>query len=161
LLGLFLLAGGLLCIAAPLGLANDSGRLQLWRARPAPAPNVAGPPGARRTEGGGVSGLVPFAPLPKMEVTWSPRRSVRGKFAVRDEGIQLTSPEPELTTYWVVAQDPDGTVVFYDEMADEFGLGEATPDGDLETVEFGAISSAFSWRDSTGPPTLSSRDQSG
>jgi hypothetical protein len=59
---------------------------------------------------------------------------VLGKFAVRDEGIQLTSPEPELTTYWVVAQDPDGTVVFYDETADEFGLGEATPDGDLETV---------------------------
>jgi hypothetical protein len=29
-LGLFLLAGGLLCIAAPLGLANDSDRLQLW-----------------------------------------------------------------------------------------------------------------------------------
>jgi hypothetical protein len=59
---------------------------------------------------------------------------VRGKFAVRDEGVQLTTPEPELTTYWVVAQDPDGTVVFYDEADDEFGLGEATPDGDLETV---------------------------
>jgi hypothetical protein len=59
---------------------------------------------------------------------------VRGKFAVRDEGVQLTTPEPELMTYWVVAQDPDGTVVFYDEAADEFGLGEATPDGDLETV---------------------------
>jgi hypothetical protein len=59
---------------------------------------------------------------------------VRGKFAVRDEGAQLTTPEPELTTYWVVAQDPDGTVVFYDETDDEFGLGEATPDGDLETV---------------------------
>lgn len=59
---------------------------------------------------------------------------VRGKFAVRDEGSQLTTPDPELTTYWVVAQDPDGTVVFYDEAADEFGLGEATPDGDLETV---------------------------
>jgi hypothetical protein len=29
-LGLFLLAGGLLCIAAPLGLANDFDRLQLW-----------------------------------------------------------------------------------------------------------------------------------
>jgi hypothetical protein len=29
-LGLFLLAGGLLCIAAPLGLANDFNRLQLW-----------------------------------------------------------------------------------------------------------------------------------
>ena len=29
-LGLFLLAGGLLCIAAPLGLANDSDRLQRW-----------------------------------------------------------------------------------------------------------------------------------
>lgn len=29
-LGLFLLAGGLVCIAAPLGLANDSDRLQLW-----------------------------------------------------------------------------------------------------------------------------------
>jgi hypothetical protein len=29
-LGLFLLGGGLLCIAAPLGLANDSDRLQLW-----------------------------------------------------------------------------------------------------------------------------------
>lgn len=30
LLGIFLLAGGLLCIVAPLGLANDSDRLQLW-----------------------------------------------------------------------------------------------------------------------------------
>lgn len=59
---------------------------------------------------------------------------VPGKFAVRDEGIQLTTPEPELITYWVVAQDPDGTVIFYDETSDEFGLGEATPDGDLETV---------------------------
>ena len=59
---------------------------------------------------------------------------VLGKFAVRDEGFQLTTPEPELTTYWLVAQDPDGTVVFYDEAADEFGLGEATPEGDLETV---------------------------
>jgi hypothetical protein len=59
---------------------------------------------------------------------------VLGRFAVRDEGVQLTTPEPELATYWVVAQDPDETVVFYDEMADEFGLGEATPDGDLETV---------------------------
>jgi hypothetical protein len=59
---------------------------------------------------------------------------VRGKFAVRDEGVQLTTPEPELITFWVVAQDPDGTVVFYDEAADEFGLGEATPDGELETV---------------------------
>ena len=57
-----------------------------------------------------------------------------GKFAVRDEGFQLTTPEPELSTYWLVAQDPDGTVVFYDEAADEFGLGEATPEGDLETV---------------------------
>lgn len=57
-----------------------------------------------------------------------------GQFAVRDAGVQLTTPEPELATYWVVAQDPDGTVVFYDEAADEFGLGEATPDGDLETV---------------------------
>ena len=59
---------------------------------------------------------------------------VLGKFAVRDEGFQLTTPEPELTTFWLVAQDPDGTVVFYDEAADEFGLGEATPEGDLETV---------------------------
>jgi hypothetical protein len=59
---------------------------------------------------------------------------VPGRFAVRDEGVQLTTPDPELTTYWVIAQDPDGTVVFYDEAADEFGLGEATPDGDLETV---------------------------
>jgi hypothetical protein len=59
---------------------------------------------------------------------------VRGRFAVRDAGIQLTTPDPELATYWVIAQDPDGTVVFYDESADEFGLGEATPDGDLETV---------------------------
>jgi hypothetical protein len=59
---------------------------------------------------------------------------VLGRFAVRDEGAQLTTPEPDLKTYWVVAQDPDGTVVFYDESADEFGLGEATPDGDLETV---------------------------
>jgi hypothetical protein len=56
------------------------------------------------------------------------------EFAVRDAGPQLTTPEPELITYWVVAQDPDGTVVFYDENADEFGLGEATPEGDLETV---------------------------
>jgi len=59
---------------------------------------------------------------------------VRGRFAVPDEGVQLTTPEPELTTYWVVAQDPDGTIVFYDETEDEFGLGEATPEGDLETV---------------------------
>jgi hypothetical protein len=59
---------------------------------------------------------------------------VPGRFAVRDAGAQLTTPEPELATYWLVAQDPDGTVVFYDEAADEFGLGEATPDGDLETV---------------------------
>jgi hypothetical protein len=59
---------------------------------------------------------------------------VRGQFAVRDEGVQLTTPDPERIIYWVVAQDPDGTVVFYDETADEFGLGEATPDGDLETV---------------------------
>jgi hypothetical protein len=59
---------------------------------------------------------------------------VPGRFAVRDAGTQLTTPEPELATYWVVAQDPDGTVVFYDEVADEFGLAEATPDGDLETV---------------------------
>jgi hypothetical protein len=59
---------------------------------------------------------------------------VPGHFAVRDAGPQLTTPEPELATYWVVAQDPDGTVVFYDEVADEFGLAEATPDGDLETV---------------------------
>lgn len=59
---------------------------------------------------------------------------VPGRFAVRDAGPQLTTPEPELATYWVVAQDPDGTVVFYDEVADEFGLAEATPDGDLETV---------------------------
>lgn len=59
---------------------------------------------------------------------------VRGRFAVRDEGVHLTTPEPELASYWVIAQDPDGTVVFYDETADEFGLGEATPDGDLETV---------------------------
>lgn len=58
----------------------------------------------------------------------------RGKFAVRDEGVQLTTPEPEVITFWVVAQDPDGTVVFYDEAADEFGLGEVTPDGELETV---------------------------
>jgi hypothetical protein len=57
-----------------------------------------------------------------------------GKFAVRDSGSQLTTPDPELATYWVVAQDPDGTVVFYDEALDEFGLAEATPDGDLETV---------------------------
>lgn len=59
---------------------------------------------------------------------------VRGRFAVRDEGVQLTTPEPTLITYWVIAQDPDGTVVFYDESADEFGLGEATPEGELETV---------------------------
>jgi hypothetical protein len=59
---------------------------------------------------------------------------VPGKFAVRDTGSQLTTPEPELATYWVVAEDPDGTVVFYDEALDEFGLAEATPDGDLETV---------------------------
>jgi hypothetical protein len=59
---------------------------------------------------------------------------IRGRFAVRDEGVQLTTPDPERTTYWVIAQDPDGTVVFYDETEDEFGLGEATPDGDLETV---------------------------
>jgi hypothetical protein len=59
---------------------------------------------------------------------------VLGRFAVRDEALQLTTPEPEQATYWVVAKDPDGTVVFYDEMADEFGLGEATPDGELETV---------------------------
>jgi hypothetical protein len=59
---------------------------------------------------------------------------VPARFAVRDEGPQLTTPEPETATYWVVAQDPDGTVVFYDEAADEFGLAEATPDGDLETV---------------------------
>jgi hypothetical protein len=59
---------------------------------------------------------------------------VPGKFAVRDSGSQLTTPDPALATYWVVAQDPDGTVVFYDESLDEFGLAEATPDGDLETV---------------------------
>jgi hypothetical protein len=59
---------------------------------------------------------------------------VPGKFAVRDLGSQLTTPDPELATYWVVARDPDGTVVFYDESLDEFGLAEATPEGELETV---------------------------
>lgn len=59
---------------------------------------------------------------------------VPGRFAVRDSGVQLTTPDPQLATFWVVAQDPDGTVVFYDEASDEFGLAEATPDGELETV---------------------------
>lgn len=49
---------------------------------------------------------------------------VPGKFAVRDSGSQLTTPDPELATYWVVAQDPDGTVVFYDEALDEFGSSD-------------------------------------
>jgi hypothetical protein len=58
----------------------------------------------------------------------------RAKFEVRDGAEQLTDPEPEIALYWLVARDMEGTVVFYDEADDEFGLGEVTPEGHLATV---------------------------
>ncbi|MEP6572309.1 MAG: hypothetical protein ABJD11_06420 [Gemmatimonadota bacterium] len=58
----------------------------------------------------------------------------RAEFEIRDAGVQLTDPEPEIAPYWLVARDSDGTLVFYDEAADDFGLGEVTPEGNFETV---------------------------
>lgn len=55
-------------------------------------------------------------------------------FELRDDSILITSGEPEVREYWVVAQEAEGTIVFYDEDEDEFGLAQLTRRGTRETT---------------------------
>ncbi|HMV32653.1 MAG: hypothetical protein U0104_08365 [Gemmatimonadales bacterium] len=55
-------------------------------------------------------------------------------FELRDESILITSGEPEVREYWIVAQEAEGTIVFYDEDEDEFGLAQLTRRGTRETT---------------------------
>ncbi|MBK7715265.1 MAG: hypothetical protein IPI38_07560 [Gemmatimonadetes bacterium] len=79
---------------------------------------------------------------------WSPQRAraelaalrralvppEQAEFELRDASILITSGEPEVREYWVVAQEPEGTIVFYDEDEEEFGLAQLTRRGTRETT---------------------------
>ena len=55
-------------------------------------------------------------------------------FEVRDEAILITAGAPDVRDYWVVAQEAEGTIVFFDEDEDEFGLAQLTRRGTRETT---------------------------
>lgn len=55
-------------------------------------------------------------------------------FEVRDEAILITAGAPDVRDYWVVAQEAEETIVFFDEDEDEFGLAQLTRRGTRETT---------------------------